>query len=75
MANQKTFNFYGIRKTSNPNYYSVTLCAGKGEKREWVNVPVKKELVKFSEKEKAYYLKLKPLENKKQEEKQDDLPF
>ena len=70
MAEQKTFNFYGIRKTSNPDYYSVTLCAGKGEKREWVNVPVK-----FSEKEKAFYLKLKPLENKKQEEKQDDLPF
>ena len=68
MANQKTFNFYGIRKTSNPDYYSVTLCAGKGEKREWTNVPVKKELVKFSEKEKAYYLKLKPLESKKQEE-------
>lgn len=73
MANQKTFNFYGIRKTANPDYYSVTLCAGKGDKRDWVNVPVKKELVKFSEK--AFYLKLKPLENKKQEEKQDDLPF
>ena len=57
MAEQKTFNFYGIRKTSNPDYYSVTLCAGKGDKREWA------------------YLKLKPLENKKQEEKQDDLPF
>ena len=75
MANQKTFNFYGIRKTSNPDYYSVTLCAGKDDKREWVNVPVKKELVKFSAKENAFYLKLKPLESKKQEEKQDDLPF
>ena len=68
-----------MRKTSNPHYYSVTLCAGKGNMREWANVPVKKELVKFSEKEKVYYLKLKPLENKKQEEKQeekqDDLPF
>ena len=71
----KTFNLYGIRKTANENYYSVTLCAGKDSSREWINVPVKKELVKFSEKEKAYYLKLKPLENKKQEEKQDDLPF
>ena len=68
MANQKTFNFYGIRKTSNPDYFSVTLCTGKNDKREWVNVPVKKELVKFSAKELAYYLKLKPLENKKQEE-------
>ena len=76
MANQKTFNFYGIRKTSNPDYYSVTLCAGKGEKREWANVPVKKELVKFSAKENAYYVKLKPLEEKKQkQEKKDDLPF
>lgn len=65
MANQKTFNFYGVRKTTNPDYYSVTLCAGKGDKREWVNVPVKKELVKFSTKENAYFLKLKPLESKK----------
>ena len=75
----KTFNFYGIRKTANENYFSVTLCTGKGEKREWVNVPVKKELVKFSNKENAYYIKLKPLEVKKEkQEKQEnkgDLPF
>ena len=75
----KTFNFYGIRKTANENYYSVTLCSGKGENREWVNVPVKKELVKFSAKENAYYVKLKPLEekheNKQKQEKKDDLPF
>ena len=79
MKENKTFNFYGIRKTANENYYSVTLCAGKGEKREWVNVPVKKELVKFSSKENAYYIKLKPLEVKKEkqekQEKKDDLPF
>ena len=75
----KTFNLYGIRKTANENYFSVTLCAGKGEKREWINVPVKKELVKFSAKDNAYYIKLKPLEEKKQkqekQEKKDDLPF
>ena len=75
----KTFNFYGIRKTSNENYYSVTLCAGKDDAREWVNVPVKKELVKFSNKENAYYIKLKPLEVKKEkqekQDKKDDLPF
>ena len=75
----KTFNFYGIRKTANENYFSVTLCTGKGEKREWVNVPVKKELVKFSAKENAYYVKLKPLEEKhekkQKQEKKDDLPF
>lgn len=69
----KTFNFYGIRKTSNENYYSVTLCAGKDGAREWVNVPVKKELVKFSSKENAYYVKVKTLEEK--HEKKDDLPF
>lgn len=72
----KTFNFYDIRKTSNENYYSVTLCAGKDGAREWVNVPVKKELVKFSAKDNAYYIKLKPLEEKKEkQEKKDDLPF
>ena len=72
----KTFNLYGIRKTANENYYSVTLCAGKDGAREWINVPVKKELVKFSEKENAYYVKLKPLEVKKEnQEKKDDLPF
>lgn len=78
----KTFNFYGIRKTANENYYSVTLCAGKGDAREWINVPVKKELVKFSARELVYYVKLKPLAEKqeKQEKKEkqankDDLPF
>lgn len=62
----KTFNFYGIRKTANENYYSVTLCTGKDGAREWINVPVKKELVKFSAKDNAYYIELKPLEEKKQ---------
>ena len=72
----KTFNLYGIRKTANENYYSVTLCTGKGDSREWINVPVKKELVKFSAKENAYYDKFNPLEEKKQkQEKKDDLPF
>lgn len=76
MKENKTFNFYGIRKTSNENYYSVTLCTGKDGAREWINVPVKKELVKFSAKDNAYYIKLKPLEEKKQkQEKKDDLPF
>lgn len=79
MKENKTFNFYGIRKTANENYYSVTLCAGKDGAREWINVPVKKELVKFSAKENAYYVKLKPLEEKKEkkekQEKKDDLPF
>lgn len=76
MKENKTFNFYGIRKTANENYYSVTLCTGKDGAREWVNVPVKKELVKFSAKDNAYYIKLKPLEEKKQkQEKKDDLPF
>ena len=71
----KTFNLYGIRKTANENYYSVTLCAGNGENREWINVPVKKELVKFSAKENAYYVKFKLLEGKKekQENKDDSL--
>ena len=72
----KTFNLYGIRKTANENYFSVTLCAGKGDAREWINVPVKKELVKFSAKENAYYVKFKPLaEKKEKKENKDDLPF
>lgn len=79
MKENKTFNFYGIRKTANENYYSVTLCGGKGDERVWINVPVKKELVKFSAKEYAYYVKLKPLEEKKEkkqkQDKKDDLPF
>ena len=73
-TNQKTFNFYGIRKTTNPNYYSVSLCAGKGDSREWINVPVKKELVIFSAKGKGYLLKLNLLE-KQAENQEDDLPF
>ena len=76
MKENKTFNFYGIRKTANENYFSVTLCTGKDGVREWINVPVKKELVKFSAKDNAYYIKLKPLEEKKQnQEKKDDLPL
>ena len=79
MKESKTFNFYGIRKTSNENYFSVTLCTGKDGAREWINVPVKKELVKFSAKENAYYVKVKPLaekqEKKEKQENKDDLPF
>ena len=47
---EKPFNFYGIRKTRNPKYMSVTLVREDedGEK-QWINVPVNVKNVKIKD--------------------------
>lgn len=38
---EKPYNFYGIRKTRNPKYMSVTLVReDEDSERQWINVPV-----------------------------------
>ena len=47
---EKPFNFYGIRKTRNPKYMSVTLVREDedGEK-QWINAPVNVKNVKIKD--------------------------
>ena len=47
---EKPFNFYGIRKTRNPKYMSVTLVReDKDGERQWINVPVNVKNVKIKD--------------------------
>ncbi len=69
---EKPFNLYGVRFTRNDKYMSVTLVRGEDEK-QWLNVPIKTELVKVKD---GYgYIKVKFLEKKNAKENNDDLPF
>ena len=66
----KPFNFYGVRKTRNPKYYSVTLVRGSDKKREWINVPVNAKNVYIDE---GYaLLKLSLLEDNHNEDEDED---
>lgn len=65
---EKAFNIYGLRRTKNEKYFSLTLCRGE----EWVNSPVKADNVKV--KDGYAYIKVKLLTPKAAEPK-DDLPF
>ena len=71
-TNTKPFNFYGARKTSNPNYYSVTLVRGSDDKREWLNVPVNKKNIKTIRGEDYIFLKLSLLEDNRDNDDDDD---
>lgn len=47
---EKPFNFYGIRKTRNPKYMSVSLVReDKDGERQWINVPVNVKNVKIKD--------------------------
>lgn len=59
---EKPFNFYGIRKTRNPKYMSVSLVREDEDgERQWINAPVniKNIIVEGDD----FYLKLKFLSN------------
>lgn len=57
-SSEKPFNFYGIRKTRNPKYMSVTLVREDEDgERQWINVPVNMKNIKL--KDDDIYLKLK----------------
>ena len=61
---EKPFNFYGIRKTRNKKYMSVTLVrGGKDGEREWINVPVNMKRIKS--KDDCALLRLELLESDK----------
>lgn len=69
---EKAFNIYGLRRTKNEKYFSLTLCRGEDKPEEWVNSPVKSDNVKV--KDGYAYIKVKLLTPKAAEPK-DDLPF
>lgn len=69
---EKAFNIYGLRRTKNLNYFSLTLCRGEDKPEEWINTPVKANNVKV--KDGYAYIKVKLLTPKAVEPK-DDLPF
>lgn len=71
---EKAFNIYGVRATSNANYYSLTLCRGEDKPDEWINTPIKAEKIRV--KDGYAYIKVKYLEPKKKDEVEaKDLPF
>lgn len=74
-SNEKPFNFYGIRKTRNPKYMSVTLVREDEDgERQWINVPVNVKYTKA--KGNDIYLKLKFLSDEDEDKDEDeDLPF
>ena len=64
---EKLFNFYGIRKTRNPKYMSVSLVREDEDgERHWINAPVniKNIIVEGGD----FYLKLKFLSNEDEDE-------
>ena len=69
---EKAFNVYGLRKTKNEKYFSLTLCRGEDKPNEWINTPIKFENVRI--KDGYAYIKVKLLVPKAAEPK-DDLPF
>ena len=74
-SSKKPFNFYGIRKTRNPKYMSVTLVRGDEDgERQWINVPVNVKNVKV--KDDYALLRLGLLLNEDEDEDEDeDIPF
>lgn len=73
-SSEKPFNFYGIRKTRNPKYMSVTLVREDevGE-RQWINVPV--NFKNIHAKGNDIYLKLKFLSNDEDDEDDDKVDY
>ena len=68
---QRPFNFYGIRKTRNKKYMSVTLVReDKDGEREWINVPVNMKRIKI--KGDCALLCLEVLESNKDKDKDED---
>lgn len=72
--NEKLFNFYGIRKTRNPKYMSVTLVREDEDgERQWINVPINVKNIKA--KGDDIYLKLKFLSNDEDDEDNEEVDY
>lgn len=70
-SNEKPFNFYGIRKTRNPKYMSVTLVREDEDgERQWINVPVNIKNVKV--KDEYALLRLRLLYDEDEDEDEDE---
>lgn len=68
---EKLYNFYGIRKTRNPKYMSVTLVREDEDgDREWINVPVNIKNIRV--KGDDIYLNLKYLSDDEDDEDKID---
>lgn len=64
---EKPYNFYGIRKTRNPKYMSVSLVREDEDgAREWINVPVNIKNIRVKGDE--IYLNLKYLSDDEDED-------
>ena len=69
---EKPFNFYGIRKTRNKKYMSVTLVRENEDgEREWINVPVHVKYTSMRDNHCLLALKLLTT-NKDKDEDEDD---
>ena len=68
---EKPFNFYGIRKTRNKQYMSVTLVRGNGDdEKEWINVPV--NMKRITLKNNYALIRLEVLEPNKDEDEDEN---
>ena len=66
-SGEKPFNFYGIRKTRNPKYMSVSLVREDEDgERQWINAPVNIKNIIVEDDD--FYLKLKFLSNEDEDE-------
>lgn len=73
-SNEKPFNFYGIRKTRNPKYMSVTLVREDEDgERQWINVPVNIKNIRV--KGGDIYLNLKFLSDDEDEDDEDKVDY
>ena len=70
----ESYHIYGIRKTRNPKYYSLSIVRGSDENREFANIVLKAENVAQGKNGIYYIGDIKLLEPKK-EVSDDNMPF
>lgn len=75
----ESFHIYGIRKTRNPKYYSLSIVRGSDENREFANIVLKADNVRQDQNGNYYIGYIKLLEPKKEEKDEevsgDNMPF
>lgn len=75
----ESFHIYGIRKTRNPKYYSLSIVRGSDENREFANIILKADNVREDKNGNYYIGCIKLLESKKEEKdeevNEDTMPF
>ena len=71
----ESFHIYGIRKTRNPKYYSLSIVRGSDENREFANIVLKADNVREDKNGNYYIGCIKLLGSKKEEKDEDNMPF